>query len=176
MILGFCFKKKGRCAKSHLFKGRKKKYLLKNNPEQATEKFHVINGYQKQVGEKKQKQKRNLFSPASKKSTHTHAKILRKFMSLLSGLYSYSKTWNLWTLPQDPTYAKNLIRKRVCKKKKKHDFLFLQRGGKNRHHTSHISFSLPDQLHILLDLGVAPRGHGVTGSRTQHLVYRTVAC
>lgn len=52
-------------------------------------------------------------------------------MSLLSGLYSYSKTTNLWTLPQDPTYTKILSEKEYAKKKKeKHDFLFLQRGEK----------------------------------------------
>ena len=50
--------------------------MLKNNPRnQLQEKFHVINGYQKQVGGEK---KTNLFSPASKKRAHTQKKINKK--------------------------------------------------------------------------------------------------
>ena len=65
-----------------------------------------------------------------------------------------------------PPIQKSYQKKSMQKKKKKEletCFFYFYKGGKKKQAPYFISLFPSNQLHILLDLGVAPRGHGRRG-------------
>lgn len=140
--------------------------MLKNYPSnQLQEKFHVINGCQKQEGKKR------ICSHRLPKTAQKD----RKLMFFAQWFVPVLQNHKLVNTAVKSHLYKNLIRKKSMQKKRVRNMLFIFTKEKNRHHTSHRFFHKTSCI-FCWTWESLPAGTVAADSQTQRLVYRTIAC
>jgi hypothetical protein len=143
-----------------------KSILLKNNPiNQLQEKFHVINEYQKQEG------KNEIFLTGFQKGD----KNIKLMLFAQWFCTNIARPQTCKHCCKIPPIQKCYQKKRVCKKELETCFINFYKGKKNRYQTSHRFFHKTSCI-FCWTWESLPAGTVAADSKTQRLVYRTIAC